>query len=113
MEWTPEHMTFFVPTFEPSVHWHIENWRRQIPKGVPRNIVEALKSEKKKQLHNEMANAIADGFLQGQNIKRYLVVKREKDGTITDQKSYSTNDLKNLPDKLVNYLFDEKGEQVD
>ena len=53
VEWTPDHMKFFVPSFEPSVYFHIENWRKQIPRGIPQNVIEALKSWRPKYVPKE------------------------------------------------------------
>ena len=80
VSWTPDHMKVFVPSFEPSVHFHIENWRKQIPHGAPKNVVEALRSTKNKGMSEETINAIADAFTSGQKLDRYLIVRRNDEG---------------------------------
>src|SRR5690606_1484506 len=86
------------------VAFNILEWKRQFPKGVPRNVYEALQSKSKKESY---AKDATDAFLLGQKTKHYVVIKVDETGKLVD-KSYSTEEIKELPDKL----FTEEGKLV-
>src|SRR5690606_41756540 len=101
MHWSPEFLIELntrLPTINYlPVAFNILEWKRQFPKGVPRNVYEALQSKSKKKID---AKDASDVFLLGQKMRHYLVIRVDETGEQVDLSSYSTKEMMELPDKL-------------